>query len=133
MNNESFVTGKYRLVVDREGVTVASADTVDFAKAFKPATLGFEDGHDLVDGLGDVLSHLTGADLDDADGIFDFAVRDPSADDRVIGTLVVSVSDDEDAVELSGEVAKDVSARELMAAVVAAITKAAPEVLTPAG
>lgn len=127
MSEGSFLAGKHRLVFDREGVTVAAKDTVDFAKAFKPSTLGIDDELDLVEGLGDVLSHMTGVDLDDADGIYDFSVRDAASDDRIVGTLVISVSDGEDAVELSGEVANDVSARELMAAVVSAIGKAAPE------
>ncbi len=127
MSEGTFVVGKYSLVVDREGVTVAAPETSDFAKSFAPSALGFADADDLVLALGDVLSHLTQTDLDDADGIFDFAVHDPSAENKVVGTLVISVSDEEDAVEIAGEVARDVSARDLVAAVVSAITKAAAE------
>ena len=127
MSQESFRAGRFMLIVDRDGVTVAGAETTEIAKRFPPSAFGIPEGVDLVEALGDLLSKLTGADLDDADGIFDFAVHDSESSGRVVGALVVSVSDDEDAVELSGEVASDVSAKDLVAAFVAALGAASSE------
>lgn len=126
MSDDSFRAGKFSLAVDREGVTVAGADTVEISKTFPPSAFNISSDVDLVEALGELLSRLTGTDLVDADGIFDFSVHDAEASGRVVGALVVSVSDDEDAIELSGEVASDVSAKDLVSAFVAALAGAAP-------
>lgn len=120
----AFEAGAFLVVEDREGVTVAGGDTIDVERTISPASLGFADDDDLGTGLGRALSRLLGREVADEDGIYDFAVRDPSARDRVVASLVLAVSDDDDAVELSLEVATDVSAKEIVSHIVAAIAKA---------
>jgi hypothetical protein len=120
----AFEAGSFLVVEDREGVTVAGGDTIDVERTISPESLGLADDDDLGTGLGRALSRLLGREVADEDGIYDFAVRDPSARDRVVASLVLAVSDDDDAVELSLEVATDVSAKEIVSHIVAAIAKA---------
>ncbi len=119
----AFTEGHYRFVLDREGATVDDGGhgTIELARSFAPEALGFSITDDLVVALGERLSLLFGARVDDPEGLFDVKVM---KGERVVAALVLLPCEELDCIEVAGECARDVTKNELLASLEASLSRA---------
>ncbi len=124
MSASPFSEAGLTFALDREGVSL-EGKTREIDAEIALEALGIADQDDLVDELLGRFSALVGEDLEDPEGMIELSIRDASG--RVVGALVISPSEGDDALEVSGECVPSLVPKDIVAALTAALVSVSPE------
>lgn len=124
MSATAFTEAGLTFALDREGVSL-EGKTREIADEIDLDALGIADEDDLVDELLGRVSALVGEDLDDPEGMIELSVQDASG--RIVAAVVIAPSENDDALEVSGECLASMSSKDLVAALTAALVSVSPE------